>query len=175
VTRELERQNLPPVELTYFDRVIAWFEGLAGDTPALWQTLFNRSLVVTSPQEYETQKGAPQGREVLAREIAANIALPADVTGGTFAVEMAEGVRRITHHLKEHNFAAVLFLIDELTLFLINAQDKKRPMVELKALLGPGPWWSATPLWKMWFATWARTSWTTSRGALSAGTWTSRT
>ncbi|HEY64521.1 MAG TPA: hypothetical protein G4O02_08100 [Caldilineae bacterium] len=135
VTRELERQNLPLVELTHFDCVIDWFESLAADTPALWQTLFNRSLVVTSQQEYEAQKATPQGREVLAREIATHIAPPAEVTRSSFAVEMAEGIRRITQHLKNHGFAAVTFLIDELTLFLINAKDRTRPMVELKALL----------------------------------------
>jgi len=135
VNRELARQSLPPVELTYFDRIIAWFEGLAADTPALWQTLFNRSLVVTSQAEYQAQKGSSQGCEVLAREIAAHIALPAEFTGAAFVVEVAEGVRRITRHLQEHGFAAVLFLVDELTLFLINAEDKKRPIVDLKTLL----------------------------------------
>jgi len=147
VTRELERQGLPPVELTYFERVIEWFENLAADTPALWDTLFNRSLVVTSRQEYEDHKATPQGREALAQEIAARIALSAEVGGGTFAVEMTEGVRRITAHLKQHGFAAVTFLIDELTLFLINAKDRTRPMVELKALLEAEG--AALPVWAL--------------------------
>lgn len=135
VGRELARQGLPPVELTYFDRILAWFEGLAADAPALWQALFNRSLIVTSQAEYEAQKRSAAGRELLAREVAAHIALPPETSGGAFTVELAEGARRITAHLRDHGFAAVLFLVDELTLFLINAQDKTRPMVELKALL----------------------------------------
>lgn len=135
VARELARQGLPPVELTFFDRILGWFEGLAADAPALWQALFNRSVIVTSQAEYEAEKLSASGCERLAREVATHIALPPETSGGAFTVELAEGVRRVAAHVRDHGFAAVLFLVDELTLFLINAQDKTRPIVDLKALL----------------------------------------
>lgn len=146
VARELVRQGLPPVELTSFQRIIDWFERLASATPAFWQTLCQQSLIVTSEQKYRVHKSSAEGREALAREIAALFGPPVEATGGAFAVEIAEGVRRLTQHVKQHGFAAVLFLVDELTLFLINATDKTRPIVDLKALLEAD---GALPAWAL--------------------------
>ena len=132
VAKELARLGLPPVELTEFGKALSWFEGLAQATPALWETLFQRSLVVGSREEYEAKKATAAGQEELAREIRQWFGPPGTEA---FAVELVTGIQRLTAHLQAHGYGVVVFLIDEMTLFLINAQDKTAPLVDLKNLL----------------------------------------
>ena len=139
--------GIPPVALTYYERILAWFEKLTVNVPTLWQILYDRSLVVGSNRECEALKATPEGRETLAREVAAHISLPVELAGTAYALEMGEGVGRITAHLTAHGYAAVVFLMDDLTLQLVNAQDKVRPLVDLSALLeGEG---AKLPVWAL--------------------------
>lgn len=130
---ELVRQGLPVVELTSFAKVIDYFERLAESTPAFWETLFEKSTIIASREEYEEQK--KENQELLAKEITEHFAPPAEWTSGALAVDMAEGIRRMTGRLKEHGFKCLVFLIDELTLFLQHTSDPGRAAVELKVLL----------------------------------------
>ncbi len=138
IARELRRQPLPPLELTHFERIIQWFENLAADTPGVYDTLFRRSLVITSRADYDKHRQTAQGQETLARELTScGIAAPSAATEAAYAAPVPEAMRRLTQHLKANGFAAVVFLVDELTLLLMNLGkgERGRPVTDLKNLL----------------------------------------
>ncbi len=116
----LQKQGLPQVELFSHERVISDFKQRASEIQGLWDYFFQKSNLVSSQEEFEHL--ALEDPFLLAREIAKVEGRVGELERD-FQLEEAEAIRRITEHLKQHGFAGLVYLIDELTLHLLATRE----------------------------------------------------
>jgi hypothetical protein len=116
VERQLERRSLPPVELSSTRKLISEFERQAEAQPLRWDLLFENSLTVTDRENFERMK--EENPDELAGEIRRHVYGDAAVGVMDFYEPMTEGMRKLTEHLRDQGFKALVVLLDEITLLL---------------------------------------------------------
>ncbi len=144
VNKQLELLGHEAVELSSAKQIIQTFEENAESETAFWNLLFGRSLTVTSKEEYSGAK--ENDPDSLALEIREHVFRGAQRAMDLYE-EMAEGIRKITAHLKTLGFYALVILLDEITLFLQGKGEEttSRSLAELNRLLEHEN--AAIPVW----------------------------
>ena len=145
----LKQRGLPPCEFSDADKVIASFRA---DAQRYGEVVFQQFEEATGISQKRFDKMAAAGQEQrddLAQKILQYRDPGRAERAQLYPDKFSDGMAQLTRHVKAHGFAGVVYLVDELILYLTGKSGRQyvNEFNDLVALVDTSSWSRAVPLW----------------------------
>lgn len=146
---QLQHLGIPPCEFSDADKVIASFRADADRYGEVVYTRFEESTGLTRRRFDYMAAGSQEERDGLAGEILSYRGAGRTERTALYPDKFSDGMAALSRHAKSHGFAGMVFLVDELILYLTGKSGRayQEEFNDLVALADNSALDRAVPLW----------------------------